>query len=182
MMMLRMMSKRKQSQERQRKGNTSNNGKERGNKELATRRANLKLSHRCLVFALKLRLANNADLVSFLEVCNRGGSLFYLRAYGPAILPGLVTEMGRTTLHFYLWMREAITIEVVLAFSHPPHYSFPLETITDLVYEGYMLPGFPLLISAGYGSSDTRTTCGIRHGPSRWSRRRSTRRKRDRES
>jgi hypothetical protein len=91
------------------------------------------------------------------EACNQGGSLFYLRAYGPAILPGLVTDHRNGTYDFtFLPLDEgSYTVEVVLAFSHPPHFSeFPLETITEPIYEGYMLPGFPLLISVGYGSSD----------------------------
>jgi hypothetical protein len=40
------------------------------------------------------------------------------------------------------------TVEVVLTFSHPPPFSqFPLESFTEPVYEGYMLPDFPLLLS-----------------------------------
>jgi hypothetical protein len=49
-------------------------------------------------------------------------------------------------------------VEVVLTFSHPPPFAaFPLEKFTAPVYEGYMLPGFPLFVSAEYsnGSSDT---------------------------
>jgi hypothetical protein len=93
------------------------------------------------------------------EACHQGGSLFYLRAYGPAMLPGLVADHRNGTYDFtFLPLDEgSYTVEVVLTFSHPPPFSaFPLEKFTEPVYEGYMLPGFPLLVSAvGYGSSDT---------------------------
>jgi hypothetical protein len=91
------------------------------------------------------------------EACHQGGSLFYLRAYGPAILPGLVEDHRNGTYDFtFLPLDEgSYTVEVVLTFSHPPPFSaFPLEKFTEPVYEGYMLPGFSLLVSVGYGSSD----------------------------
>jgi hypothetical protein len=90
------------------------------------------------------------------EACHQGGSLFYLRAYGPAILPGLVEDHRNGTYDFTFLPLDkgGYTVEVVLTFSHPPPFSaFPLEKFTEPVYESYMLPGFPLLVSVGYGSS-----------------------------
>jgi hypothetical protein len=82
--------------------------------------------------------------------CRNGGSLFYVRAYGPAILPGEVTDHGNGMYDVtFLPMDEGIyTVEVVLTFSKPPLFSiFPMEPFTEPVYEGYMLPGFPLQVS-----------------------------------
>jgi hypothetical protein len=76
------------------------------------------------------------------ELCNQGGSLFYLRAYGPAIIPGLVADHLNGTYDFtFLPLDEGrYTVEVVLTFSHPPPFSvFPLEKFTEPLYEGYML-------------------------------------------
>jgi hypothetical protein len=73
-----------------------------------------------------------------------------VRAYGPAILPGIVTDHQNGTYDvMFLPMDEGLYIvEVVLSFSHPPPFSqFPLESFTEPVYEGYMLPDFPLLLS-----------------------------------
>jgi hypothetical protein len=84
------------------------------------------------------------------EACQNGGSLFYVRAYGPAILPGLVTDHDNGTYDFtFLPLdRGTYTVEVVLTFSNPPHFStFPLEAFTEPAYEGYMLLAFPLTVS-----------------------------------
>jgi hypothetical protein len=84
------------------------------------------------------------------EECRNGGSLFYVRAYGPAILPGEVVDHGNGVYDviFLPLDRGIYTIEVVLTFSKPPPFStFPLKKFTEPVYEGYMLPDFPLTVS-----------------------------------
>jgi hypothetical protein len=103
------------------------------------------------------------------EACHQGGSLFYLRAYGPAILPGLVTDHRNGTYDFtFLPLDEGgYTVEVVLTFSHPPPLSaFPLEKSTEpAVYEGYMLPGFPLFLSAGRSYSSANSAVSLSDEP-----------------
>jgi hypothetical protein len=87
--------------------------------------------------------------------CQHGGSLFFVRAYGPAILPGLVTDRGNGTYDviFLPFDPGLYTIEVVLAFSsHPPWSDFPVEH--EPAYEGYLLPGFPLQVSVGVDQQD----------------------------
>jgi hypothetical protein len=84
------------------------------------------------------------------EECQNGGSLFYVRAYGPAILPGEVVDHGNGVYDVtFLPLDEGVyTVEAVLTFSKSPAFStFPLEKFTEPVYEGYMLPDFPLTVS-----------------------------------
>jgi hypothetical protein len=80
--------------------------------------------------------------------CAAGGSLFFVRAYGPAILPGLVTDHGNGTydVTFLPFDQGIYTVEVVLAFSsHPAWSDFPVQH--EPAYEGYLLPGFPLQVN-----------------------------------
>jgi hypothetical protein len=87
--------------------------------------------------------------------CKHGGSLFFVRAYGPAILPGIVTDHGNGTydVTFLPFDSGLYTVEVVLAFSsHPPWSDFPVQH--EPAYEGYLLPGFPLQVSVGVGQQD----------------------------
>jgi hypothetical protein len=80
--------------------------------------------------------------------CAAGGSLFYVRAYGPAILPGLVTDHGNGTYDVtVLPLDEGIyTVEVVLSFSNHPAWSdFPVRD--EPAYEGYLLRGFPVTLN-----------------------------------
>jgi hypothetical protein len=79
--------------------------------------------------------------------CAAGGSLFFVRAYGPAILPGVVTDHGNGTydVTFLPFDQGFYTVEVVLAFSsHPAWNDFPVKH--EPAYEGYLLPGFPLQV------------------------------------
>lgn len=76
--------------------------------------------------------------------CHNAHSLFYVRAYGRAILPGIVTDVGNssyivTVLPFDTGRYQ---LEVVLTFSTPPN----LNTMPapGPGYEGYLLPGFPI--------------------------------------
>jgi hypothetical protein len=84
------------------------------------------------------------------EACQNGGSLFFVRAYGPSILPGIVTDHhnGTYDVAFIPLDEGTYTVEVVLTFSNPPPFStFPLEAFTEPAYEGYMLPAFPVTVS-----------------------------------
>jgi hypothetical protein len=65
-------------------------------------------------------------------ISQNGGSLFYVRAYGPAILPGLVMDHRNGTYDVILHpMDEGIyTVEVVLTYFNPPPFSdFPMREI-----------------------------------------------------
>jgi len=77
--------------------------------------------------------------------CRNGGSLFYVRAYGPSILPGRVTDLGIGIYDVSVVFFDPGTyqLEVVLTFSKPPPVaSYPLNR--TVAYEGYLLPGFPM--------------------------------------
>lgn len=87
---------------------------------------------------------------------NSGNSLFFLRAYGPAVISGIVRN---STTHrnddysydvvFVFYDPGLYTIEVVLTFSNPPPLStFPMQDKNEEPpYEGYLLSGFPLLVT-----------------------------------
>ena len=85
------------------------------------------------------------------EQCRHGGSLFYLRAYGPSIITGRMEDNGDGTYRaiFYPTDPGRYTIEVVLEFSQKPEYDmFPVGVNdTELPYEGWLLPGFPMQIT-----------------------------------
>jgi hypothetical protein len=91
--------------------------------------------------------------------CHSGGSLFYVRAYGPAVLTGTVQDHqnGTYTVEFYPMDVGSYTVEVVLAFSsHPAWNMFPLDQ--EPVYEGYLLPQFPLEMVVASQDSQTSVT------------------------
>jgi len=83
---------------------------------------------------------------------------FYVRAYGPAVLTGIVepialsstatTDDFRVTFHFPI--AGQYWTEVVITYSHPfePN-KFPLsdDHLPPPFYEGYVLPGFPLPVT-----------------------------------
>ena len=85
-----------------------------------------------------------------------GGTLFYVRAYGPAVLTGLVTDFHNSSYSVEMQFIDPgeYTLEVVVTFSVPLDYDeFPLDgndiddgSITEPGYEGYMVYGFPLSI------------------------------------
>lgn len=84
------------------------------------------------------------------KACRRGGSLFFVRAYGLAVLPGRVKDYrnGKYDVTVLPLDEGVYTVEVVLTFSNPPAFDkFPLKKYTEPAYEGYMLPGFPLFVS-----------------------------------
>ncbi|KAL7542866.1 hypothetical protein ACHAXR_012153 [Thalassiosira sp. AJA248-18] len=93
-----------------------------------------------------------------------GGTLFYVRAYGPSVLTGLVTDHHNASYSVEMQFIDPgeYTLEVVVTFSAPLEFDeFPLNReppMTDTTmeeeegekiepgYEGYMISGFPLLI------------------------------------
>jgi hypothetical protein len=92
------------------------------------------------------------------EACQHGGSLLYIRAYGPAILPGQYTDHRNGTYDVTFLPLDAgiYTVEVVLTFSNPPAFSeFPVAVRREPAYEGYMLPGFPAAVSVKGGGSSS---------------------------
>lgn len=78
---------------------------------------------------------------------------FYVRAYGPAILTGVVERpdllQSDYVVTFYPVVDGQYTVEVVMTYSHPVRpESFPLSTqqLPPPAFEGYMLPQFPLIL------------------------------------
>ena len=64
------------------------------------------------------------------EDCSKGKSLFYLRAYGPSVIPGIIKNEGRGKYTAVFTFPDAgvYTVEVVLTFSSPPSMEeFPLQ-------------------------------------------------------
>ncbi len=85
-------------------------------------------------------------------------SAFYLRAYGPAVVPGTILSRSIVdnkclyNFGFNLYDSGTYTIEAVLTLSNPPPVSsFPLESNQEEPkYEGYLLPGFPISVHQKY--------------------------------
>jgi len=87
-----------------------------------------------------------------------GGSLFYVRAYGPAVITGLVTDYQNASYAVEMQFIDPgeYTLEIVVTFSVPLAFDeFPLnqetidmdeEEIIEPGYEGYMASGFPLTL------------------------------------
>lgn len=81
---------------------------------------------------------------------------FYVRAYGPSIISGRVSqienkhEIGRL---YHLTLQPFLdpgvyVVELVVAFSAVPSLSsFPLRNQSSPGYEGYLVPGFPMYVS-----------------------------------
>jgi hypothetical protein len=83
-----------------------------------------------------------------------GGAAFYVRAYGRAILPGLVTDHRNGTYDVTILPLDAgrYNLEVVLIFSQPPAWdALPVEDPPG--YEGYLLKGFPIELDVVAGDS-----------------------------
>eukprot|EP00980_Cylindrotheca_fusiformis_P005013 scaffold1062_cov130-Cylindrotheca_fusiformis.AAC.19 len=87
------------------------------------------------------------------EDCEKASSLFFLRAYGPSVISGIVENKGGGlyTMKFRPMDPGIYTIEVVLSFSNPLAFElFPLpDNLEEPGYEGYLLPGFPFKIDVG---------------------------------
>jgi hypothetical protein len=102
------------------------------------------------------------------DACKHGGSLFYVRAYGPAILPGQYTDHRNGTYDVTFLPLDAglYTVEVVLTFSNPPAYSeFPVTVSREPAYEGYMLPGFPATVSVKRGGTSSTSSSSNSRDP-----------------
>lgn len=87
--------------------------------------------------------------------CSQGGALFYLRAYGPSVITGDVVDNldGSYLMSFYPEDPGTYFVEVVLTFSKTPALNiFPPENkyggpnSREPLYEGYLVPDFPLQI------------------------------------
>jgi hypothetical protein len=85
------------------------------------------------------------SLVCWHPTCRSGGALFYVRAYGRSILPGIVIDHLDGTYDITLLPFDAgiYQLEVVIVFSNPPPMS-RLPVPNQSAYEGYLLPGFPM--------------------------------------
>jgi len=82
-----------------------------------------------------------------------GGTLFYVRAYGPNVITGLVTDHHNSSYTIEMQFIDSgeYTLEVVTTFSVPLDYNeFPIddedESSIEPGYEGYLVSGFPLSI------------------------------------
>jgi hypothetical protein len=85
---------------------------------------------------------------------------FYVRAYGPSVLTGIVTSTetpGQYTVSLAFMDAGLYTVEVVMTFSNPPSIdTYPQSTSsTNDMYEGYMVSGFPLLVQVVEDSTRT---------------------------
>ena len=114
---------------------------------------------------------NSGDKFSILLTCNNkvveseedegppyecppgGGTLFYVRAYGPNVITGLVTDHYNSSYSIEMQFIDPgeYTLEVVTTFSVPLDYNeFPIddedESSIEPGYEGYLVSGFPLSI------------------------------------
>ena len=89
--------------------------------------------------------------------CGSSDSLFFLRAYGPSVVPGrvIVKMNGQYTFLFEFMDPGSYTVEGVLSFSNPPPIDkFPLpDGEQEPPYEGYLLPGFPLQVQVSGAES-----------------------------
>jgi hypothetical protein len=82
------------------------------------------------------------------DACHKGGSLFYVRAYGSSILPGQVVDYKNGSYDFVVIPHDpgTLVMEVVLTFSQvPPMISLPSSL--EPGYEGYLLPDFPMTLN-----------------------------------
>lgn len=91
------------------------------------------------------------------EHCFYETALFFLRAYGPSVISGVIRneKRGHYSAEFLFPDPGQYTVEVVLAFSNAPHMlSFPLPLgQPEPAYEGFLLPGFPLQVTVTAANS-----------------------------
>lgn len=102
---------------------------------------------------------NRQDLVITVQCdghddCLKDSSMFFLRAYGPSVIPGTIVRHGNGLYDaiFRIYDPGMYTVEVVLTFStSTPIERFPLATQPGVdiseAYEGFLLPGFPLIVT-----------------------------------
>ena len=80
--------------------------------------------------------------------CAHAHSLFDVRAYGPSVLSGKVYNRGNGIYDVSVYFLDPglYQVEVVLAYSHVPSLDrFPLDQDEPL-YEGHLLPEFPIQV------------------------------------
>jgi hypothetical protein len=100
-----------------------------------------------------------------------GRAQFYVRAYGPSVLPGRVTDHRNGTYDFTILPFDAgvYQMEVVVVFSLPPAFdSLPHHFRPG--YEGYLLPGFPIELNVGARDPDLKTLSKLSSDRSKTSR------------
>jgi hypothetical protein len=90
--------------------------------------------------------------------CIQGGSLFYIRAYGPSITTGQVTDYQNGIYDCTIILHDPgdYVLEVVLTFSRVPDI-YTLPSADEPGYEGYLLPDFPIYIQARHDSIQNNT-------------------------
>lgn len=102
------------------------------------------------------------------EDCSRGNSFFFLRAYGPSVISGLVVNQGNGSYQMKFRPMDVgfYTVEVVLVFSNPQGFDeFPIpKDQTEAEYEGYLLPGFPFQINVQDRDSSDKYKTGATGG------------------
>lgn len=94
------------------------------------------------------------------ECPQSGGTLFYVRAYGPSVITGIVTDFLNSSYSVEMRFIDpgSYTLEVVVTFSAPIDFDeFPLndDMIVEPGYEGYMVSNFPLQILVESASPST---------------------------
>mmetsp|Transcript_20086 Transcript_20086/g.41714 ORF Transcript_20086/g.41714 Transcript_20086/m.41714 type:complete len:778 (+) Transcript_20086:103-2436(+) len=139
----------------------------------------------------KILDSNRESLVEPPYLCpEEGGSLFYLRAYGPSVISGNIIDHHNRSYSVEMYPVDPgeYTVELVVTFSSPLNFDdLPInraksvaKTQSSLEYEneeevepgfeGYMVAGFPLLIwvdplfpgkSSKQGSVDEKPLCNI---------------------
>lgn len=135
-------------------------------------------------------IVKSGEKFSLLITCNNeeggtyicpedGGTLFYVRAYGPSVITGDLTDHHNTSYSIEMYPVDPgeYTVEAVVTFSAPLEYSeFPINwnageetgaeeqrSQTDTTeeepgYEGYLVYGFPLLIRVDPDESRSTST------------------------
>ena len=102
------------------------------------------------------------DCVTQSKTAKPCASRFFLRAYGPSVVPGTIISSRPTgtngcsySFEFSLYDPGVYTIEAVLTVSKPlPMEAFPLyPNQEEPNYEGYLLPGFPMTTTVPSGET-----------------------------
>ena len=143
---------------------TTNTGVERYEYVVAV---NCKGHEDCVVVENERKSSNGKNYDS--DSCS---SFFFLRAYGPAVVPGIMTSRSSSAescnyeFTFLFYDPGFYTVEAVLTVSKPPSIStFPLGKDPDQEephYEGYLLMGFPLTTTVVFedrGKSEEQALC-----------------------
>lgn len=131
----------------------------------------------------KILDSNRESLIEQPYLCpEEGGSLFYVRAYGPSVISGNVIDHHNRSYSVEMYPVDPgeYTVEVVVTFSSPLNFDdLPINRAKSVTqssleneneeevepgFEGYMVAGFPLLIwvdPSKQGSVDEKALCNI---------------------